>query len=161
NVLVAGGTGSTNFPTRTPLQGANAGSGDAFVAKVVPNPPVTGPLAYTARSGNGLDALTLRLRVSGLGNIVEVLNNGMLVAAKLLANTTVVQITGAANEADTLTIDNAFGGPLQIAGGISFNGGSGGNNSLVILGTAAADTLLLTQGSATFNSVEAVNYSNV
>ncbi len=34
NVYVAGGTLSTNFPTVTPIQAANAGGQDAFVAKI-------------------------------------------------------------------------------------------------------------------------------
>src|SRR5262249_13530203 len=80
---------------------------------------------------------------------------------KPLANTTAVQITGAANVADTLTIDNTFGGPIQVAGGISFNGSSGGNNTLTLTGTAAADTLSLTPTNATFDTVETVAFSNV
>jgi RHS repeat-associated protein len=37
NVYVAGETTSANFPTQRPIQGANAGGGDAFVAKVSPD----------------------------------------------------------------------------------------------------------------------------
>jgi|GEM_PF-859905 len=42
NAYIAGYTESTNFPTTQPLQSANAGGGDAFVAKISPiSPTVT------------------------------------------------------------------------------------------------------------------------
>src|SRR4029079_7687148 len=41
NAYVTGATSSTNFPTANPFQPANAGSFDAFVAKIVANFPPT------------------------------------------------------------------------------------------------------------------------
>jgi hypothetical protein len=163
NAYLTGYTYSTNFPTASPLQAAFGGApDDAFIAKMVLDPPPTGPLTFTAPAGSGPNNLTLRLRQSpGLGNIVELLDNGVLVAAKPLANTTAVQITGAANVADNLALDNRFGGPVQVPAGITFDGGTGGGNTLTVTDTAAADTLTLSPGAATFDAVESLTFSNV
>lgn len=52
NAYVTGGTSSTNFPTSNPLQAANGGGTDAFVAKVDPNGSV---LYSTYLGGSGYD----------------------------------------------------------------------------------------------------------
>src|SRR5262249_30129374 len=53
NAYVTGYTNSTNFPTRSPLQTANAGSSDAFVAKL---DPTGSALVYsTYLGGNDID----------------------------------------------------------------------------------------------------------
>jgi hypothetical protein len=161
NAYVTGYTTSTNFPTASPLQATNGGGQDAFVAKLLFDPSATGPLTFTTPTGSGPNNLTLRRRVSLLGDVVELLDNNVLVAARLLANTTGVQITGAANVADNLMIDNGFGGPIQVRDGITFDGGPGGGNTLVLVGTTAADSFTLTPTSATIDSVEVVSFSNV
>lgn len=54
NAYITGKTASTNFPTVNPSQGSNAGSSDAFVAKVVPSGTLDisgGLLTYHASSG--------------------------------------------------------------------------------------------------------------
>ncbi len=53
-VVVAGFTGSTSFPTNTPLQAGNAGSDDAFVARIADDdaPDSTPPTSTIALSGS-------------------------------------------------------------------------------------------------------------
>jgi hypothetical protein len=159
NAYVTGYTYSTNFPTANPAQATSGGDKEVFVTRLALDPPTTGPLTFTTPTGSGPNNLTLRRRVSLLGDVVELLNNNVLVAAQALANTTGVQITGAANVADNLTIDNAFGGSVPI--GITFDGGAGGGNTLTITATTAADALTLTNSSATFNTFEVISYSNI
>jgi hypothetical protein len=162
---VTGYTTSTDFPTANAFQPTYGGGtaigtvGDAFVTKLTLDPPTSGPLILTAPSGNGPNNLTLRLRVSGLGNIVELLDNNVLVAAQLLANTPSVQITCAAGVANRLTIDNTFGGLIPLP--ITFTGGAAGSNSVTITGTSAADSLALSPAVAVLNSSETVSLSNV
>src|SRR5262249_49861320 len=103
------------------------------------------------------DNLTLRLN----GTVLELLDNGTVVLSRPLANTTSIVLTGAVNEPDSLTIDNGFGGLIQVPGGIAFDGGAGGGNTLFLLSTPAADTLQLWPGGAVFNGAETIFVSNV
>jgi autotransporter-associated beta strand protein len=134
NAYVAGSTSSTNFPT-TPgvLQPAHANDGgntDAFVFRV----SFTSPLVYNAPSDGAAHHYTLRLNGANL----ELVNNDTMaiLVSQALATTTAVQITGASNLNDSLTIDYSFGGFFTVSGGVSFNGGGGsGNDLLKVLGT--------------------------
>jgi hypothetical protein len=154
NADVTGSTASANFPTANAFQASLAGAGNAFVAKLIIDPITRGPLTYTVPSGVASSNLTLALN----GGLVEVTENGEVVAARMLANTSAVQITGAANVPDALTIDNS-GGLIPLP--ISFDGGAGGNNSVTITGTSAADSLALSPTSALLDSSEMISFSNV
>ncbi len=61
---VTGYTSSTNFPTQSPLSGSNAGSPDAFVAKL--NPTGSGLIYSTYLGGSGTD-LGFGIAVDGSG----------------------------------------------------------------------------------------------
>ncbi len=64
NVLVAGQTSSANFPTAAPLQAANAGVNDAYIAKL--NPAGTSLLYSTYFGGSAIDAARgLKLNAAG------------------------------------------------------------------------------------------------
>lgn len=93
------------------------------------------PLSYTAPSGNGADSLTLRQNLDG--EQLEIFDNnaGVVVARRLRSATTTVQISGADNETDTLTVDFAYGGHFTVPGGISFSGGVAGADSIRVKGT--------------------------
>jgi V8-like Glu-specific endopeptidase len=114
-------------------------------------------LTYTAPVGNGADDLLLRRN----GASLELLDNGAVVRSRPLAGTTAVQITGADGEPDTLTIDNTFGGLVVVPGGIRFDGGAGGGNTLVLLGTAGPNSFTLTPTYATLDGAQTVAFSNV
>jgi hypothetical protein len=65
NVYVIGYTGSTNFPTMNPLQPANGGAVDAFVAKLNPSGSA---LVYSTYLGGSGDDLGQGIAVDSSGN---------------------------------------------------------------------------------------------
>jgi Beta-propeller repeat len=67
HVYVAGPTSSANFPTARPLQGANAGAFDAFVARLTVGPEVV--VRITSGGENGL--LSVSLANGGAAESVE------------------------------------------------------------------------------------------
>jgi uncharacterized protein (TIGR03437 family) len=67
NVVVAGGTRSTDFPTANPLQAANKGHADAFVASLA---PAGNRLNYSTYFGGSQDDSALALAVDPEGNLV-------------------------------------------------------------------------------------------
>jgi hypothetical protein len=89
-------------------------------------------LNYTAPFGNGPDDLVLR-HADGL---LQLWDNGVLVASPALADTASVVITGANGEDDQLTIDYAVGGFFSISDGITFTNvdGVAGTDRLSIVG---------------------------
>jgi hypothetical protein len=138
---------------------ALSATGDSAYSNTAVRPatqPSVGPLLYTAPSGNGADALLLRRN----GTALELLDNGSVVLSRPLANTTGAVITGADGESDSLTIDNSAG-LIALHDGLRFDGGAGGGNALRLLGTSAADTLLLTPTYANLNAAQTVVIVNV
>ncbi len=65
NAYIIGHTGSTNFPTTNPLQPANAGSNDVFVAKVN---PAGSALVYSTYLGGSSDDDGVGIAVDSTGN---------------------------------------------------------------------------------------------
>lgn len=65
SAYVTGYTNSTDFPTRSPLQSANAGGYDAFVAKL----DATGNLVYSTYLGGGKDDTANAIALDSSGNI--------------------------------------------------------------------------------------------
>jgi hypothetical protein len=94
-------------------------------------PSSTGVLSYQPPAGP--NDLTLRLNGANL----EIFDNlaQIPVASMPLAQTRLVQVIGADGQQNRLTVDFSFGGFFTVSGGISFSGGSGGTNSLRIIGT--------------------------
>lgn len=157
-----------------PIGIAVASNGDLFVAnwgaRIVRVNPMTGAqaivssggllsdssgiaianfLAFAAPSGNGADNLVLRRS----GTNLELLDNGMLVAAGPLALTQSVVLQGADGENDTLMIDFS-GGSFSIPGGIRFHGGAGGGDIIAVVGDINAtlsNASLVVSGSASLS----------
>jgi hypothetical protein len=65
NAYVAGGTFSTNFPTKNPLQAANAGGEDAFVTKLN---PTGNALIYSTYLGGSGDEECLGIALDSVRN---------------------------------------------------------------------------------------------
>jgi hypothetical protein len=84
------------------------------------------PLTY-AVAGRAHHAIHLTLRRQG--KMLELLNGKTLVRSQALAHTSNVVVRGAAGTRDALTIDFS-GGPLAVPGGVRYNGGRGGFDTL-------------------------------
>ena len=106
----------------------SAGSSDVFVSKL------SQQFSF-ATTGIGADQIVLRRNGQNL-EILDVLKN-QVVAVRKLSLLLGVQITGAANKSDRLTIDYQFGGSFSLPQGIRFNGGSGGGDMLIIAGRSS------------------------
>jgi hypothetical protein len=83
-----------------------------------------GPLDFVAPDGNGPNNFTLSVDSN---NYLQILDNGTVVAAKALESTTAVNIIGADDTPDTLTLDAS-----SLTVPLTFDGGTGGHNSLVL-----------------------------
>jgi Ca2+-binding RTX toxin-like protein len=114
-------------------------------------------MSLTAPTGNGPDALVLRLSTDGTR--LQLFDNGPLAVEQALNGAdplTGVSITGAAGEIDTLTLDYSLG---FFSVPVSFIGGSGGPDRVVVSAdvnfTLSAASLTSSQGSAvTLSGVE-------
>jgi putative cell wall-binding protein len=92
-----------------------------------------GPLVYHA-TANG--ASQRRFTVRRAGDDVEVLDDaaGVVVAEAALARISAVEISGVDGPVDnTLTVDLG-GGPIDVRGGVDWDGGVGGYNTLDLVG---------------------------
>ena len=103
----------------------SAGSYDVFISKL------TQEFLFKT-TGIGADQIVLRRKGPNL-EIFDTLKN-QVVAVSKLSFLLGVQITGASNQADRLTIDYPFGGSFSLPQGIRFSGGTGGGDILVIAG---------------------------
>jgi fibronectin-binding autotransporter adhesin len=86
------------------------------------------------------------VRVVNNGGTLEIYVGATLVTSRSFASITNLTFTGADGEDDTLEID-LTGGDVIPSGGISYSGGAGGNDSLVVTGGA--------QGTVTYNYTNA------
>jgi Ca2+-binding RTX toxin-like protein len=93
-------------------------------------------LSYTAPLGNGPDVLVLRLDTSGTR--VELTDNGLSIASRPVSSLSAIEITGAANENDTLVVDYTAG-VFNVP--VFYNGGAAGVDSLEVIGTTASSAL--------------------
>ena len=121
-----------------------------------------GPLQYAIPSSGSSASLLLRQN----GGSIELLDvpSGAVVATAPLASTDAVVVLGVAGaHDDTLTIDFS-GGPLALPGGISFDGGTGGFDTLVLKGGSfSSETVDVSgpgSGTITLDST-VVSYANL
>lgn len=82
----------------------------------------------------GADDFVLRKNGSNL----EIFHKGLnqVVESHPISQIRSVKITGQSSQADTLTIDMAFGGAFAIDNGITFDGGTGANDKFQVLGVS-------------------------
>ena len=85
-----------------------------------------GLLAYAVSSGS-------HITVTLVGDFVEIEIDGVVVERRAFALTTGITILGADGSDDTLVVDFSNGNPIP-GGGLTFHGGSGGNDSLTLTG---------------------------
>ena len=82
----------------------------------------------------GADDFVLRKNGSNLELFHKGLNQ--VVESHPISQIRSIKITGQSNQADTLTIDMAFGGAFSIDNGITFDGGSGASDKFQVLGVS-------------------------
>jgi guanyl-specific ribonuclease Sa len=138
-VVPYGATGSTG----TWYVGDETGNDLTIKGAVVSGGPLslTGPANY--------------LKLDADGQHVDIWNStsdsGTASQSILLSQISLMNVTGSAAN-DSLTIDFSAGDPL-ILGGLSFDGGTGGQNNLNIIGTSGSDSLSVGSSTILFGSV--------
>ncbi len=94
------------------------------------------------------------LKLDADGQHVDIWNStsdsGTISQSILLSQISLMQFAGSA-ASDSLTIDFSAGDPLP--GGLSFDGGSGGQNTLNIIGSSGSDSMSVGSSSILFGSV--------
>lgn len=110
NAYVTGSTGSTNFPTGTPLQAATGGDFDLFVAKL--NPTGTALAYSTYLGGAGFDRGTA-IAVDALGNAYL---TGVTTSGNFPTTTGAFQTTFGGGTCGTTACSDAFVTKLNPAG---------------------------------------------
>ena len=106
---------------------------------------ITNTLIVSLPFGNGADDVTIRQN----GGLIEVFDNIALTVLDSVPTTAAssVAIIGSPAENDRLVVDYASGGFFEMPDGIAFIGGSGGNDSLEIVGSGVTrGRLTLTEG---------------
>ncbi len=104
---------------------------------------------------SGADDLVLRKN----GNNLELFHKGLkkIVESHPLSQIRSVLITGQTQQTDTLTIDMAFGGAFGIDGGIKFDGGSGVNDKIQIIGVSGQTAVYRPSDTGIGNDTVTVN----
>lgn len=112
-----------------------------------------------ANSGPVIDLPTVsggaRVTLRRSGANLQLVNDrtGALLYNEALASTLSMKILGVAGQSDQLSIALNSGGNFSLPGGIIFQGGSGGTDTLIIHGTTAADTLEVNGDTVTANGL--------
>lgn len=119
NAYVAGGTSSTDFPTKTPIQGVKSGGFDAFVTKLgwpalvigpsFPTVPPKSSKTFIASGGSGV-GYTYALSVNASGATINP-STGVYVAGSTPSVTDTVLVT----DSDTDTVST----PVFVGPGVS------------------------------------------
>ncbi len=113
-------------------------------------------LSYTAPAGNGADLLELRL--NSAGSRVLLFDNGVQVASRQAGSLSAIEITGTANENDTLVVEYSAG-LFNIP--ITFNGGAGGIDSLEVVGTSTSSASYHPNATTPGNGTVAVDAASI
>ncbi len=108
----------------------------------------------------GTAYLTLKIGTDSKLHIYQTGTTTDIVPANVFADVTNVSITGRDNYDDILTVDFSGGNPIP-PGGVSFDGGAGGGNSLILAGTSGGDSVTMTATQITLAGASVMSYSNV
>ncbi len=126
-----------------------AGSTDGFIVKLTQD-----FILSTPQTGAGDWVVRLN------GAFVEIYDDNLnsVVDQRRLDGILGVEVNGAANFTDKVTVDFAFGGIFDLRNGIRFNGGAGTGDTLRIIGTGNEE--LIYKPATTANGVNILNVSN-
>ena len=104
--------------------------------------------------------LTLQLAGDGNLHIYQSGTTTNVVPPYAAAGLNSVAVTGLSNAAEALTVDLSGGQPIP-AGGITLNGGTGGGNSLSVIGAPGGNSVVMSAAQITDNGMAPIYYSNV
>ncbi|PYS75038.1 MAG: hypothetical protein DMF73_02160, partial [Acidobacteria bacterium] len=117
NAYITGYTSSTNFPTVSPLQTANAGSQDAFVAKIADVTPAAdfsfsiSPASRTTNPGSAANYTVTVTPAGGFSGNVSLGVTGFSNDATATFSPASISITDASAKLSTLTINTTAASP--------------------------------------------------
>ncbi len=149
DAYITGFTSSTNFPTVTPLQSANAGGQDAFVVKIADATPAADysisvlPGSRTVVPGGGTTYTVTAIPVGGFTGTISLSASGFSNDSTASFNPTTIVITDASAKSSTLTVTTtAATPPGTYSLNIDTTSGNlqhGGAVQLFVSGTASAN----------------------
>jgi len=149
DAYITGFTSSTNFPTATPLQPANAGSQDGFIVKITDATPAADyslavvPGSRTVIPGGSTTYTITATPVGGYTGTISLSASGFSADSTASFNPSTVVITDASAKSSTLTVTTAATTPPGTYSlSISTTSGNlqhGGSAQLLVSGTASAN----------------------
>ncbi|MDX6557219.1 MAG: hypothetical protein QOF72_268, partial [Blastocatellia bacterium] len=149
DAYVTGFTASTNFPTASPVQTANAGGQDAFVARITDATPAADysisvlPGSRTVIPGSGTTYTVTATPVGGFTGTISLSASGFSNDSTATFNPANIVITDASAKSSTLTITTTAATPPG-SYSLNINSTSGnlqhaGSAQLFVSGTASAN----------------------
>jgi uncharacterized repeat protein (TIGR01451 family) len=149
DAYITGFTSSTNFPTATPLQADNAGSQDAFIARIADAVPsadysiTVTPGSRTVVPGGGATYTLTATPIGGFTGTISLSASGFSVDSTASFSPSTIVITDASTKSSTLTVTTAATtAPGTYSLSISTTSGNlqhGGSAQLLVSGTASAN----------------------
>ncbi|MDX6288212.1 MAG: hypothetical protein QOH42_11, partial [Blastocatellia bacterium] len=149
DAYIIGFTSSTNFPTAKPLQAANAGSQDAFIARIADAVPsadysiTVTPGSRTVVPGGGATYTVTATPIGGFTGTISLSASGFSVDSTASFSPSTIVITDASTKSSTLTVTTAATtAPGTYSLSISTTSGNlqhGGSAQLLVSGTASAN----------------------
>jgi uncharacterized repeat protein (TIGR01451 family) len=149
DAYITGFTASTNFPTSTPLQPANAGGQDAFVARITDATPAADysisllPASRTVVPGGSTTYAVTATPVGGFTGTISLSASGLSSDSTASFSPTTIVITDASAKSSTLTVTTtAATPPGSYSLNISTTSGNlqhAGPLQLFVSGTASAN----------------------
>jgi uncharacterized repeat protein (TIGR01451 family) len=146
---ITGFTSSTNLPTAAPLQPANGGNQDAFVAKISDASPAADysitvtPASRTVLPGGGTTFTVTATPAGGFTGVMSLSATGFSNDSTASFNPTTITITDTSAKSSTLTLTTtAATPPGNYSLGIDTTSGNlehSGSAQLVVSGTASAN----------------------
>jgi len=103
--------------------------------------------------------LTLQLAADANLHIYQTGTTTNVVPPYAMAGLNSVNVDGLNSGGESLTIDLSGGQPIP-AGGITFNGGAGGGNSLFLIGSPGGNSAVMSAAQITDNGLAPIYYSN-
>jgi uncharacterized repeat protein (TIGR01451 family) len=153
DAYITGFTSSTNFPTTAPLQPANGGGQDAFVARISDAAPAADylimitPVSHSVLPGGGTTFTVTATPTGGFTGVISLSASGFSNDSTASFNPTTIAITDTSAKSSTLTVTTtAATPPGNYSLSIDTTSGNlqhSGSAQLVVSGTASANLAII------------------